>query len=565
MSEKNFKVYKNIPIKYKIQKPKYWYKEKEITPKVDGEVFEEVLEAFEGVYKQVLSDEDTVKIEKTKLWNGLEIEANEYAFAPKGEKYLARCNGVEYVKNGNLGISDGVVSGFSMSDYLAIPQLDFNSANAWEIKLKYKPTNLSSGQFLFCSAINGDMYGIAFGIEQGKAEALIAIDRGAWDAIWSYELEVNTWQYVKIVFDSSGYRVEHSKDDIEYVVKGSLETTKKISLALHHSIIGYLSNYSYAGAWSGEFDLNESYIKFDGRVVWGMGSGYKIVKSFPGCGILGIKPNNSYLTYVMYRDKSDGGLSIGLAENYDDNGEYIAPDDKDWFGYVVLPPLFNPVYHLMKFNEINNPIYSLDGDNVLVNLYDNKALELKEPYYYPIQKPAQTFVDYDIRFTTRVKTNANNEYARIIVPGGDGFDQHVLINYGKFGINTILLADSVLDVGVFYWVRVAETFDASTRQFTHRIAYIEDNGYAKDTLPDESLWNVKTLTDSSPWFVTDKPLEKIGFDSNDNQSWNGEIDITNTWIDFGVKNELLWMYETKWRLVGDVVSGGDYDVGTELM
>ena len=552
MSEKSFSVYKNIPVKYKIQKPRYWYKEKIVVPKVDGEVFEEELEPFEGVNIKLSSRDKFVRIEETKLWNGLVMEPREYIFAPKGEKYLAVIDGVEYSKQGKPSVSEYIVSGLSKSAYLTIPPRDLSSTNHWEIKLKYNPKNVNTEQFLFCTTASDSIYGVAFGIEQGKAKVLISLNGSNWDIAWNYDIEANVWQYVKIIYDSTtGYRIEHSKDGKQYIVVGENETTDKISFNLVNAIIGYLYNYSSGEAWNGAIDLSGCNIEIGYDIVWGMGSEYKTIKLLPGCGGFNDYFGSTNFTYVMYRDRSDGMLSLELMEIADPEGGFVNPEGKDWLGYLTIPGHYKASYYDPIYYEVNNPVYSMENENVLVNLYNNKALVLKTPYYYPIQSPSMTFFDYDIRLTIRARTNTNNESRRIIVPEGAGFSKPILIANGKFAFYQTLTSDSALTTNVFYWLRVGENFNSSTRQFTHRIAYIKDEGYTKDTLPDESQWVVKTLTNTTPWFVADQPLEMIGYNLEDNLAWNGEIDLTNTWIDLGVKSEHTWVYETKWCM-GDM-------------
>ena len=320
MSIKSVKTYKGLPVRYRIEKPRYWYVNKEVLSNEDI-TYEEILEPYVGVEKEIENNYNSLKIERTKLWNGKYINSGEYVFAPKGKKYF--------------------------------------------------------------SIIEED--------------------------------------------------------------------------------------------------------------------GVKNVKEIKGCGKI-IKPSGVKMGLEMYRDEDDGEVSFDM-QAVDINGNIIEPEGKDWFGNIMFPEYFNPQYYIKKFSKANSyATYKVDeNDNILVNLSPQGKLSFNEKFYYNIV-PETSYFDYDIRFTSKATTGSSVTTSKVLGNIGAPSWIGTSTSSGGFGVYNGLITGESLSTNTTYWFRVGETYSVSTGQYTHRIAFIKDEGYTRDSLPDEEQWSVVSSSDSTQWF-----------------------------------------------------------------
>jgi hypothetical protein len=303
--------------------------------------------------------------------------------------------------------------------------------------------------------------------------------------------------------------------------------------------IGCSAQSKYEYPFSGSIDLNESYIKIDGKIVWGKGAIY--VVDGIGCldNITDVQDERTLTAFVK-----DG--EILLSESGDDKVGYT------WANKVTIPEHeVIPIYK-KKFTELNTKYkYTYQDENILVSLNPSGELVLSEPLVFNFI-PQTSFFDYDVRFTAKI-TPVDATSLRVIckVPSTSwwfGTDSGKLCMYKSLTANTALTANTT------YWVRMAETYSVSTGQYIHRLAYIVDNGYTKETLPDESEWVVKTLTNTTPWFGSESMISNFGW-SSDNYSWYGTMDLNNIWVDYGNITNIgdnTRIYETKWEMLEKV-------------
>ena len=447
-------------------------------------------------------------------------------------EYYVPVESAEYTKVGSPTINEGIVSGLTTSNYLKLPNFNFTTANQWSIKLKYKPTSLSTGQFLFSMARSGTMYGICFGIESGKAEFLIDKGYNNWQAVWSWNIDADVWQYIEVTYDSSvGYTAKHSLDDKEYTVVGTLADTEKVFINPLETIIGYLPTYSYATSWLGEIDLSECNIKIDYSDVWGVGARY--YGDVVVCkGILGgsRNPTNSSLMHSLYKDDETGENELSIF--------YHDIPGKTWFGEVLVTAWFRFDSFRKRWKVLEGstsvPEYYTDGkENLWVKLGNNARLIPYQPRYYT-EVPTTSFFDYDVRITLEVITpssfNCNKILARVGTPSS-WFGCYA--SSGKLSVSSRIESSSGLSTNTHYWVRLGDKYDSSTGKWTHRVSYIKDNGYTRETLPDESQWTTKTLTDTTSWFNSMSSFGTLGDVRSDKNCWDGAINLSNCYVEFG--------------------------------
>ena len=178
---------------------------------------------------------------------------------------------VGYTVVGSPTITDGVVSGFTTSDYLTLPRTS-NLANQYEIKAKLKITqNSSSYMAILLSFYNWGKQGIKI-----KADTLSANLRYIYnetttdkDIRLQYNFQENVDYYIKYVYKNNEFYIGVSEDDINYVYSQKETIPSGVTLVqLDNSGVGSLSigrTYQYS-AFQGEIDLNETYIKINNKL-----------------------------------------------------------------------------------------------------------------------------------------------------------------------------------------------------------------------------------------------------------------------------------------------------------
>lgn len=172
-----------------------------------------------------------------------------------------------------VNTSTGVVSGFSSSNYLTLPQ-SFNPADkTWEVRLKFTTSNnVNSTQGIFQSIIDyteSGQRGIILLIVNGKLRFGISTNGSSWLFITdsSFNLATNTTYWVKFGWTGTEYYLEYSTGGINY----TRDITENSSIPAYS-----LSNYTVLGiySWSikegflGTLDLSESYIKVNNSTWW---------------------------------------------------------------------------------------------------------------------------------------------------------------------------------------------------------------------------------------------------------------------------------------------------------
>lgn len=533
------KAYKGLPVGIKVRKPHYYYQDFLEVFNDNTEKYIELRE-FEGL--DYSFNRSQVTFDEKVLWNGYTFSGCERLLAPSGEDYLTSVKKLVYNVVGSPVVVDGVASGFSGSKYIQIPNA-FKPANeSWEFVLKLTLTTNTTLQRL-AGCVGG--YYKTFGTEisaSGIVGVGITSNGSSWNVCWMNgitALQVGIPYWIKVSFTGTQYKLELSTDGVEYTLENSKDSTALLYQQNDSIInIGYMGTET-AKYFQGSIDLNESYIKIGSKYVWGKEA--ENVISARGCldNITDV-PTERVLTAFVKDDE------IILSENSDDREGYI------WANKVTIPQHeVIPVYK-KKFSETNtNYKYTYQDENILVSLNPSGELVLSEPLVFNFIPPT-TFFDYDVRFTAKV-TPVDATSLRVIckVPstswwfGTDG---------GKLCMYKSLTADAALTANTTYWVRMAETYSVSTGQYIHRIAYIIDNGYTKETLPDESEWVVKTLTNTTPWFGSESTITNFGW-IGDSYSWFGTMDLTNIWVDYGNITNIgdnTRIYETKWEMLEKV-------------
>lgn len=485
-----------------------------------------------------------IKVNDEIFW---QLEEN---IVPNVPNYLTSVRKLVYGVNGSPTIIDNVASGFSSSNYVTIDTPKFSEADTWEIFTKLIiGSDVASEQYIYqfskTSADSG-RFGIALINVSGVIGYNLSFTGSAWvsDSDFTsivnnnYPLEANTTYYTKLSFDGNCYRLEMSKNNIDWDVAVEKYTTTKIYSGLTYTRLGSYNGKSVY--FKGSIDLNESYIKLDDKIVWGkdainVGDGV-------GCldNITDVAEERTLTAFV----KDD---EILLSESGDDKVGYT------WANKVTIPQHeVIPVYKKKFSDSSSECTYSFSENNILISYKSNGYSLLNENIYYDFI-PETSFFDYDVRFTAKVTTGTSSTH-RIIGRVGVWFTW----SSGKLqAIDKSLVCDATLTNNTTYWVRVGESYDVATGQYIHRVCYIKDNGYTRETLPDESKWIVKTSADTTPWFKSTTRIKGLGDVDAQNKSfsWDGTIDLTNCWVDYSSVTNIgdnTRIYEIKWEMLEKV-------------
>jgi len=175
---------------------------------------------------------------------------------------------------GTPTITNGVVSGFSGSDYIKISTLTqlVGSASSWELNIKFKtPIDLSSE---VGTLINGDTYWcnlIRIGGDGTTARMQICLTSTGYSYdIASYvpivTVEADTTYYLKLIFTGTEYICKYSTDGSNYTSVPVATSTSKIFDNATYLNIGV--NHTSSVAFNGLIDLKEFSIIADDILVF---------------------------------------------------------------------------------------------------------------------------------------------------------------------------------------------------------------------------------------------------------------------------------------------------------
>lgn len=181
---------------------------------------------------------------------------------------------------GSPTINNGVVSGFSASNYLSLPATLINPSQSWEIVLKVTtPASATGNQVLFefsngtgwraisvYYALNVKKFGYC--LTSSTSSNTILSDKAGANAI-SY----STTYWLKLTYDGiNAYKGFLSTDGETWKSEFSVTSTEKI----YQGTLCTLAHYrpSTGLYWQGTIDLRGCYIKRDADVIW-QGMTYK--------------------------------------------------------------------------------------------------------------------------------------------------------------------------------------------------------------------------------------------------------------------------------------------------
>ena len=236
--------------------------------------------------------------------------------SPVEVKHIDYGTSVGYTKVGSPTISNGVVSGFSSSDYITIP---YNNNNKKEVVFNFTtPSSFNNNNGLY------DCYGAYIYLKSnGKMEAMYSSGASnRWKEITG-TLQTNTNYFLKIVIDDNAWYSYLSTDGNNYELQLT-ETQYMIYLFIGQA--AKIGKTSYHGYWSSSIDLNKTYIKVNGKLWF-------------------YKPCTNYLVKDDKLVFADSGLYLSGPNTYTKVGSPTIADgvasDFSSNNYITLPT-FNP-------------------------------------------------------------------------------------------------------------------------------------------------------------------------------------------------------------------------------
>lgn len=537
MTQISKKAYKGLPVGIKVRKPHYYYQDFLEVFNDNAEKYVELRE-FEGL--DYSFNRSQVTFDEKVLWNGYTSPSCERILAPSGETYLTSIKKLVYTVNGNVVNDNNIISGFDKSNYLQIGNIDLSTGKSFEMFTKVTTgSDITSIQVIFTE--KDASYFSNFRVDAGHFCANVSLHNSSTNKVLTTSetatsVQPNTTYWVKFVYDNETktYSLFSSIDNEQWNLEASLTVNQLMTNWIWN--IGCSAQSKYEYPFSGSIDLNESYIKIDDKVVWGKDAIYVVEGT--GCfdNITDVQDERTLTAFVK-----DSEILLSTDEE---------KEGYTWANNVTIPEHeLVPIYK-KKFTESNADCkYIYQDGNVLVSINTGGILVPNEDFYYNFI-PQTSFFDYDVRFTTKITTASSVSGKQVI--GHVGGTASFTLSSGKLCMYNQLTANTALTVNTTYWVRVAEIYSVSTGQYTHRIAYIIDNGYTKETLPDESEWVVKTLTNTTPWFSETTKIYCLGSESD---TFKGIIDLNNVWVDYGNTTNIGdggRLYQTKWKILEKV-------------
>lgn len=226
-------------------------------------------------FKDYITVNSSTKVYQATVPNG--VGANCIAFYPS-ESYI-NINGErwwsgKYTKVGSW-IDNGVVSGFSGSNYLMLPEVFNPTSNTWEMGWCFTTGDDVSTEQVILGNISGynGFGGMNLRIHSGSTKLCLSNSSSDWVIARVYgstALSPNTKYWMKVIFTGSLYELYLSTDGADYHLDSSASSTSTIvgyTQVIGSAYHGADANYSTL-RFRGSIDLSQSYIKINNQMWW---------------------------------------------------------------------------------------------------------------------------------------------------------------------------------------------------------------------------------------------------------------------------------------------------------
>ena len=193
--------------------------------------------------------------------------ADLYNDDPNAE-YFAPVGINSYTKVGTLTDNDGVISGFDNDSYIQLSAFNPGSYT-WEYVLKFTTGSNTSGEQALTSCLGNGDYCTPFYIQDNQVKAYMSTDGTSWNSTFSGEyltLATNTTYKLKAEFTGTHYNW-YRYDNGNWIQLKSVSYPTPVASG---GTIIFGNNRGTGNPFGGSIDLNESYIKINGSLWWGM-------------------------------------------------------------------------------------------------------------------------------------------------------------------------------------------------------------------------------------------------------------------------------------------------------
>lgn len=196
-------------------------------------------------------------------------------FEDDGNTLLSIKNNVSFV--GAPVVDNGVISGFSTSNYIKLPQVFNPGSSTWEIVIPFSVDNLDTEQSIFMSCVEGSSPNryllLAVEPNTGEIRCYYNYEQTNWQTTGSFGAEntISTGKkyWVKVEYDGTnlkGYLSTNGSDytlclNEEIAIPATASTNNITALGL------YVANEKTLPL-NGSIDLKESYININGQRIW---------------------------------------------------------------------------------------------------------------------------------------------------------------------------------------------------------------------------------------------------------------------------------------------------------
>ena len=193
----------------------------------------------------------------------------------EGNTLLALKNNVEIV--GSPVVNNGVVSGFSTSSYVKLPQIFNPGPSTWEIVIPFSVDNFDTEQSIFMSCIEGS---------NTNRYLLLAVEPNTGEIRCYYNYEQTNWQttgsfgaentisagkkyWVKVEYDGTHLKGSLSTDGDDYTLCLNEEIAVPATASTNNiTTLGLYAANEKTMPLNGSIDLKECYIKIDNELWW---------------------------------------------------------------------------------------------------------------------------------------------------------------------------------------------------------------------------------------------------------------------------------------------------------
>lgn len=506
MTVKSFKTYYNTPLTYKIQKPRHWYIEKNITP-LENMICEETLVPYEGLDHQLKPS--YIEIKNQKLWNNENIDQKHYALAPIKKEYY------NFELPIGVNVNTGLAS-FSGSNYLKTFKPFNPQGKHWKVFVKFTTgDSVSSNQKIFQSYVGkgeSGRFGILLYIMNGYMRWAQTVSGTSWlfdITDDKYPLQPNTTYYFDASWDGSTYKLSLSEDGIRFVeLINYNDSTPMCNLSYTH--FGVYSTSSIKDYFTGTIDFAETYLEIDNKKVWTGQSDVNYLAPTP-------KPNYNVIGSLT----NNYGVVRGFnSSNYITTNYKFLPENNPWVWQVKFKQTTSfsgSVQYIMNSSYYTKaPYITILADNKL-----NVSLTSNGQY---ITGVSSTFkVDVGKDYWVRLEYDGNGVYT--VKYSLDGKTYNIL---GTMENNTTIVSTDVIWFG-------------KTGHDTYLYGEIDFNEtFIK--INDEIVWSA-----NQP-----KLCEVVGSPTITNNIMSG---FTNT--NYGVIGTLPLGSAKSWEMMASVVTGDD--------